>query len=135
MAGKKLNVGELMGSIISLTTDNEKILQDITPEEEEANNQQMMQQQAMAEQGMAEQPGELPPEQMQAEQGMTEQMPQEQPVEQQPQEDKSEEIEALMQGFGVSQGTALAMLEAEAQGFDQEEILKAVERAGELVNA
>lgn len=134
MAGKKLNVGELMGSIISLTTDNEKILQDITPEEE-ANNQQMMQQQAMAEQGITEQPGELPPEQMQAEQGMTEQMPQEQPVEQQPQEDKSEEIEALMQGFGVSQGTALAMLEAEAQGFDQEEILKAVERAGELVNA
>lgn len=41
---KKLDVGELFSEIIGLTSDNDKILQDIQPEEQ----QQMQQQQAMA---------------------------------------------------------------------------------------
>lgn len=116
-AGKQLDVGELMASIISLTTDNKKILQDIAPEDQAINQEQMMQQEMMA------QGGELPPEA-----GMM----------QQPQ-DQTEQIQTLMQAFQVSEGTAQAMLEAEAQGFSQEEILSAVGRQtqpqGELVNA
>ena len=34
-AGKRLNLGELFSSIIQLTSDNDKILQDITPEDQQ----------------------------------------------------------------------------------------------------
>lgn len=122
MAGKKLNVGELMGSIIALSTDNEKILEDITPEDE-AN---MAEQNVMQEQMMQE---EVPVEEQ-----STEPMPEELP---QPQQGSSE-VELIMQAYGVSQGTAQAMLEAEAQGYPQEEILQAVQRqqpAQEVINA
>ena len=121
-AGKKLNVGELMGSIIALTTDNDKILEDITPEDQQANQQQMMQEQAMAQQQAQ------PQGQPQQQAPQPDAMPPQQDSMQQP--DQSEEIQTLMQAYGVSQGAAQAMLEAEAQGYSQDEILQAVQRNG-----
>jgi hypothetical protein len=109
MAGKRLNVGELMTSIIQLTTDNDKIIEDITPEEMEA----MQQEQMMAEQQMAEE------EMAMAEQEQMAQ-PQEQP----------DDLQMIMQGYGVDEPTAMAMLEAEAQGFSPEEIEAGLQRQG-----
>lgn len=102
MAGKKLNVGELMGSIIALTTDNDKILEDLTPEEMQDTQDQMMQEQAMG----------AGPQDVQQDQP---QVP--------------DDVQTIMQAFGVSEGTAQAMLEAEQQGFSQQEILNAVQRS------
>lgn len=117
-SGKKINDGELYGDIIHLTSDNDKILEDISPEDIEA--QQAMEEQALAEQQMGDpsaQPGGLPDE-----------MPTkavEQPVE--PQIDPAT-VEAVMNQYGVDESTAMAMLEAESQGFKPEEILDALER-------
>lgn len=111
MAGKKLNVGELMGSIIALSTDNDKILEDITPEEQQNMEQEQMMPQQATDPTM-EQP-------MEAEEPM--------PEAQEPQP-QNPEVELLMQAYGVSEGTAQAMLEAEAQGYSQDEILSAVQR-------
>lgn len=103
MSGKRLNVGELMTSIIQLTTDNDKIIEDIDPKEM-ANNQ-MQQEQMMDMQGASEQ-GEPPQEQAQDPEVQQDQV----------------NLQAVMQEHGVDENTAMAMLEAEKQGFDPEEI-------------
>lgn len=103
MSGKRLNVGELMTSIIQLTTDNDKIIEDIDPEEMAAN--QMQQEQMMDMQGASEQ-GEPPQEQAQDPEVQQDQV----------------NLQAVMQEHGVDENTAMAMLEAEKQGFDPEEI-------------
>ena len=43
MSGKKLNKGELLADIIGLLTDNDKIIVDISPEEQAMVEEQMMQ--------------------------------------------------------------------------------------------
>ena len=128
--GKKLNRGELYSEIVGLTSDNDKIIQDITPEEQ--NQMQMdaaMQPQIDPETGM-------PMEQPMEEPMMEEEMPQEalegevmQPeMQPSPEEEAMANVEAVMQEFGVDEMTALAMLEAESQGFSPEEIQEALLR-------
>lgn len=101
-SGKRLNLGELFGSIISLTTDNDKILEDIDPEEM-AMNDQLMQEQAMA---------GAEPEQM-TDPAM---------------EEDQANLEAVMQEYGATPEEARAMLEAEKQGFTPDEIKEVFNR-------
>lgn len=118
MSGKRINDGELYGEIISLTTDNDKILEDISPEDQEAmaqEEQMMAEQQAMQEQGQAPEQGQPQPEQMPQEGEM-------------PDPQAMQNVQAVMQQYDVDEQTAAAMLEAERQGYDQEEILQAMQR-------
>jgi len=119
ISGKKFNDGELIGSIIALTTDNKKIIQDVAPEEEEA----MAQEQMMQQQG-----------------AMGQESSQEAPMEAQPQEPVSLEqaainVEAVMREFGVEQETAAEMLMMEEQGVPPEEIRQQFLAGKEAVNA
>lgn len=101
VGSKKIDPGELMGELLSLATDNDKIIQDIKPEEAlEADA-------AIAGAGVVDEAPQI----------------------------SEEDVAALMQAHGVSEGTAIAMLEAEAQGLSQDEILSAVQRQREVVNA
>lgn len=99
LAGKKLDLGELFGSIIQLTTDNDKILIDMTSEE-----MQELETGAMAEAQAGEQAEEVDPETAQ----------------------EQVNIQAIMQEHGVPENVAMAMREAEQLGTDDEgiEILK-----------
>lgn len=106
-AGYKMNPGELMAEIISLTSDNEKILEQISPEDEQMMNEQM----AVQDQAMQGQPPEQPPQE-------------------QPQGDL---VGATMQQYGVDEPTAMFMLEAASQGFSDEEIAAAMQRGDENV--
>lgn len=124
MEGKKLNRGELIGDIMSQLTDNDKIIVDISPEDKA----QMEADQAAA---LAAQTGVAP------EAGM---MPEDSAAVPQPDDAAvQEEIDMVMQTYGVDEPTALAMLEAENQGFEPEEILDAMRRntqpQEDLVNA
>lgn len=107
----KLDPGELISEIINLTTDNDKIITQVTPEEEE---EQLMNAQ-MSEQQMMQQPIE----------GEVVEQPQEQLPEQLPEPSYLDEV---MAQFNVDEGTAMAMLAAEEQGYHPEEILEALER-------
>lgn len=107
----KLDPGELISEIINLTTDNDKIITQVTPEEEE---EQLMNAQ-MAEQQMMQQPIE----------GEVVEQPQEQLPEQLPEPSYLDEV---MAQFNVDEGTAMAMLAAEEQGYHPEEILEALKR-------
>lgn len=100
MSGKRINDGELFSSIIQLTTDNDKILEDITPEDQEAIEQEAMIQEAQ--------------------QGM----PQEMPEEAMPQQGDEQYIEQIMQQFQVPEYIARGMAEAEAQGHSPEDIMQ-----------
>ncbi len=62
MAGKKFNKGEVLSDLISLLSDNDKILTDISPEE-----QQMIEEQALAEQQAVEEEQALAEQQAQTE--------------------------------------------------------------------
>lgn len=120
MAGKRLNLGELFGEIISLTSKNDKIIEDVSPEDMAAQEEQMLAEQQMAEQGMVE--GE--PEQVE---------PQLDP------EDEQElaNIRAIQESYGVSENIASAMREAEMQDAPPEAIMALKARLEELeaVNA
>lgn len=111
LGSMKLDPGELISEIINLTTDNDKIITQVTPEEEE---EQLMNAQ-MAEQQMVQQPIE----------GEVVEQPQEQLPEQLPEPSYLDEV---MAQFNVDEGTAMAMLAAEEQGYHPEEILEALER-------
>lgn len=100
-SGKRLNLGELFGSIISLTTDNDKILEDIDPEEMAMNQMQ--------------DPNLDPTLQDQYAQ---EQMPEEDP------EQDMVNLQAIMEEHGVTEAEAMAMLEAEKQGYQPDEIME-----------
>jgi hypothetical protein len=99
-SGYRLNLGELFGSIINLTTDNDKILEELDPEELEGIQAEQMAQQQMEQEQMAQtgQPQEVTPEQAQM------------------------NVEAVMQEYGVDQETAAEMLILEEQGNSPEEI-------------
>ncbi len=117
-SGYQLSAGELIKEILSLTSDNDKIVEQISPEDQQQMQEQMMGQEAQPgiEQGVA--PG------MEQPQG---QMMQEAPQpEQEPQAD--ELIGQTMQQYGVDESTAMFMLEAAQQGFSDEEIGAALER-------
>jgi len=116
----KLDPGELISEIVNLTTDNDKIITQVTPEEQEESEQAQMMQQQM-EQEQMQMPQEGMPEEMMGE------MPQELPQEG---ELDPQYMEEVMQQFGVDQPTALAMIEAEKQGYHPEEIIEALQRQG-----
>lgn len=106
-SGKRFNEGELISEIIHLTSDNDKILEDISPEDQEALQQEQMmaQQQQMAEQQQAQS-----------------QQPQADPVKQ------------IMQQYGVDEQMAMFILDAAQQGFSEEEIAAAVQRNAGVAN-
>lgn len=108
-SGKKFNLGEAYSTLIKAVTKNDKIVEDISPEDQEA----MAEEEAMAMQGAevpAEQPQAMDPE---YEQELT-------------------NIEAIMQGHGVSANVASAMREAEMQGASEEQIKNLASRLMEL---
>lgn len=111
-SGKKLNRGELLSDIFSQLTNNDKIIEDISPEEQDA----MGNEQAMA----ASLPGQAAAE--------GEVMPDEDPNALTEDEAAGGEyIAVLMEQYGVDENTAAAMLEADRQGFSPEEILDYLE--------
>lgn len=146
-AKKKFNKGELFAEMIALTTDNDKIVTDIGPEDEMGDvdpetgeplpqegmegmqqGPDPMQEQAMQQSDekhqMDMQAKQLDLEGKQAKLGqqMQPQAPQEGPDE----EEMQANIEAVMQEHGVDETTALQMLAAEAQGLDPQAILEYV---------
>ncbi len=126
MDKKKLNRGELFSDIVALTTDNDKIITDISPEDEMANAEAMGVDPATGQpvdpQATAGQPDgslqgmELAPQEEQGEPSMPESA-----------EPSEEEIQANVQGvmeqYGVDENTALAALAAERQGFPPEDVM------------
>ena len=119
LGSMKLDPGELISEIINLTTDNDKIITQVTPEEQEESEQAQMALQQMEQAQMQEEvPQEMMPE-----------MPMEMMPQEVPQEDP-EYVQQIMQQFGVDQPTALAMIEAEKQGYHPEEIIEALRRQG-----
>lgn len=119
LGSKKLDPGELVGEIIHLTTDNDKILTDVTPEEMEqtAAMQQMAQMGGGQADPMTGQP--LQPDMTSEPNALT------------PEEEAAgEQIQQLAELYGIDEQVAAAMLEAEAQGYDPIEILEAMERNG-----
>ena len=115
----KLDPGELVAEIINLSTNNDKIITQVTPEEEEERQAQA---QMMAAQGQVEQQPEM--NEMPAE--MPQELPQEHP--------EAGYIQEVMQQFGVDQSEAMAMVEAEKQGYHPEEILNALQRQRGVVS-
>lgn len=118
-AGKKLNKGELFAEIISLTSDNDKIVTDITPEEE------------IAAAGIDSATGQpLTPETlpqggeeiMPAMEPETVEMPPEQPTGP-TEEEMMANVQAVMNEYGVDETDALAALAAEHQGFPIEDVI------------
>jgi hypothetical protein len=116
MSGKKLNMGELYTEVIGLTTDNKKIIEDVSPED------QAMQEQANAAGAVdpntgqpIAQPAQQPQPTDQPTQG--EAMPPDQPP-------ANPETAHLMDQYGVDQPDAEAMLAALEQGFTADEVLQ-----------
>jgi hypothetical protein len=198
--GKKLDLGELYSEIISLTTDNDKIIKEISPEEQQAMQEQAQQQgdtqqpklpseslnykdapedikrqieaqaglqpstmQSPVQDGIDQKDAELQIKAHQAAHGQnmaeaqhaqtvkssdqqfeasqqenkTESKPKAKATtkkapakdsKQQPQDDSSANLQAVMEHYGVDQPTAQAMLEAERQGYQPQEILDALKR-------
>lgn len=126
--GKKLNLGELFGSVIGLLSDNDKIIEDISPEDQAQMEQaQMQEQQMMAQQAPMQLPAQAMPQGMS--QGMQQTAPEAPQGAPMPQ-DGTENVPAIMELYGVDEPTAMAMIEAEKQGFEPEEILAGLQRRG-----
>ena len=121
MSGKKFNKGELLAEVIGLLTENDKIITDISPEEQQQMEMQMQQ----PIQGM---------EQMQASEAPQEQMQPELPMEaqEQPQAPQND-VEAVMQQYGVDENMASFILASAQQGFTDQEIAEAIERNSNAV--
>lgn len=157
MSGKKFNKGELLADIIGLTTDNDKIITDISPEDKaQLAQQQAMQPQIDPATGQPIDPNTMPqdpnaetPQEQQQDQGPEMQMEgQEQPQMAQqgletPQEQAQdigpempnendeaikEEVAQVMDKYQVDENTALFMLDAEHQGHSEEEILATIQK-------
>lgn len=121
-SGKKINDGELFASIIQLTTDNDKILEDITPEDEQAQAEDEAMQAGLMQEG--QEPPTQPGDPMEQPMGAVEA----------PQAEGSDLLQQIMQRFGVDQQAAQFMLTAEQQGYSPDEIFAALERQGVPVN-
>lgn len=113
---KELNPGELFAEIISLVSDNDKILTDVTPED-------MAQHQA-TQQGIDPATGQ-PLQPMQAEQPLEQPVPQSMPQElpPSPDDEMQQNIDAVMQEYGVDEQTAITMLAAEASGLNPDDVI------------
>jgi hypothetical protein len=168
LGSKKLDPGELIGEIIGLTTDNDKILTDVTPEEQDEAaaagggidpaTGQPLPPQAGGMPGQMPQPGQDPnaaaapgaeaePEFMQLPEGATPDMPAAMPGAAQvaeaagtegltPEEQEAgEHIEMVKQLYGVDDHVAAAMLEAERQGYEPEEVISSMVRQGLIDSA
>lgn len=122
-SGKKFNLGEAYATLIKAVTKNDKIIEDISPED-------MQEQEAMAqEEAMAQ--GGVPMEGQEAVGGEVEDQPQ------QPQLDPEDEqeltnIQAIMDEYQVSANIASAMREAEMAGADDEQIMGLAKQLQEL---
>jgi hypothetical protein len=186
-SGKRIDWGELYSEIVSLTSDNDKIIKDISPEEQDSQGDPSQPQQEQPEikpiVPYKEAPEDIKrqmeivdgyepsqmtsPTQQQLDQKSTdqalnadsqahgqmmseaqhvqsaEQAKQEaqqpdksqktskaaKPAPQQPQADQeSVNLQAVMEHYGIDEPTAKAMLEAERQGYDPQEILDALKR-------
>lgn len=159
--GKKFNKGELYADMISLSTDNDKIITDISPDEEKVQEEQAQsgeqpQQKTVAEsirwtpqdltpteraqaleQGgiQADREGITPNEQ-QAVHGQALGVAQSQTTDPElpqkgqefthggiSQSEIQDNVDAVMQQYGVDEQTALTALAAEAQGFPVEDVI------------
>ncbi len=123
MSGKRLNLGELFSEIIKLTAKNDKIIEDISPEDME---------QAQID-PITGQPIDPMQEPIEGEVVEPEQLPEQAQPELDP-EDEQElvNIQAIAEEYGVSENIASAMREAEMQGAGQEQIMNLAQRLGEL---
>jgi len=146
-SGKKLNKGELFAEIIALTSDNDKIVADISPDEQKAQQEQGQQGQPDPQQEQAMQQSDekhqldmqskqqdMEFKNQKAQQSMQAQAQPEQPQEQ-PQispEEIQANVEAIMQQFNVDENTALTALAAEAQGFPQEDVIAQLEKYSQV---
>ena len=130
LGNKKVDVGELLGTLIGLVTDNDKIVTEVTPEELDA--QALAQEQAAMAGGIDPMTGQ-PVDPMAAEQPVAPEMQPPEAVEGEvmlPEgeitpEQAAVNVQAVMEQYGVDQEVAAAMLEAERQGWSDEEIAAA----------
>jgi hypothetical protein len=137
LGSKKVDLGELIGSMIALTTDNDKIVTDVTPEELEqrqtdlanqaqadaaaqaAEQDRLAQQDAAAEPplldgGLGEQePPAAEPQPLPAQAAVADISP----------EEAAEDINDVMEYYGVDQDTAAQALEAEHAGMDPQQVI------------
>lgn len=132
-AGKKINDGELYSEIVSLTSDNKKIIEDVTPEDgQEIDPTTGMPMNPMGmEQPMEGEvmPQEQPMSDMSQEGEMQQPLPPEQQLpEQIPEQDELMQIQDLMESTGANEGEARAMIEAEKLGYDPNEVLDIFEK-------
>jgi hypothetical protein len=113
-SGYEFNLGEAFKKVIAASGADgwDKVLVQIEPEDMAA---QQMEQEAMQQQEMGGMPQEMPQEAPQA------------PPE--PSQDP-EVLQAIMQEYGVDEGGAMAVIEAEKQGFSPDEIVGFLNRQG-----
>lgn len=135
-SGKKLNTGELFSEIIKLTSDNDKIITDISSEDEAAMQEQghMGQDlnqsqpdpmaQARQEQEM-QQSDEKHQMDIQSKQQAMDMKSQQAQQSQEPEitPEMQANIQAIMQQYGVDENTAITALAAEAQGYPNEDVI------------
>jgi NACalpha-BTF3-like transcription factor len=143
IGGKRLDRGELLSEIFSQLTENDKIIVDITPEEkaqidamsaqraaqaggqvDPATGQPMAPPQpGMADPNAAMQPGAMPPQQPGMESALAPEGADQAGELTDEEAEAGEHIQMVMQQYGVDENTAAAMLEAERQGFEPQEII------------
>lgn len=144
---KKFNKGELYAEIISLTSDNDKIITDVGPEDETGEidpntGEPIMSSQSTDPGQMAQGSSQMPQqgpdpmveqkmrhldEKHQMDMQLKGQKLQSQEQAQQPQDQLPEEmqanIQAVMKEYGVDEDTAITALAAEHQGFPKEDVI------------
>ena len=109
MVNKKLNRGELLSEIIGLTSDNEKIVTDLAPED-----------QLGAEGGVDEMGNPIGPETLEPGNPLESQ----EPASEEDEDIQAQvNIQAVMEEHGVDEETAAIMLEAENLGHDPQDII------------
>jgi hypothetical protein len=109
-SGWRFNLGEAFKKVVNAsgTADSEKVLTQISPDE-------MMQQQM---------PGQVDPQTgMPMQQPMGEE-PMGMPETQDPAMEQEDELQVTMEEYGIDQNTAMAVIQARKQGFDEQEIVQ-----------
>lgn len=137
-AGKRLNKGELFAEIIQLTTDNDKIITDISPEDQAAQTGQTseqpgapapdpLQEQALAHANESHQLSMQSKQQdiaIKAQKAGISTDPTTQSQAPQPGQDEIQaNVDAVMQQYGVDEQTALTALAAENAGLPPEDVM------------
>lgn len=121
LGSKKIDLGELVGSMLSLTTDNDKIVTDVTPDEMKQQEEARLvaEQEAAAAAAATAQPGAgapapaaggLPDADLNMDGEITP-------------EEAAQNVQLVMQEYQVDEETAAAMLEAERQEWPFDEII------------